>query len=90
MIQGLHHITLITADAARNVDFYTRDPDGHVVELATAGPGFLVDEDEGSLGTALKLPPQYERHRAEIEPTPTPLAPACWRAPAGVGRWVGR
>jgi catechol 2,3-dioxygenase-like lactoylglutathione lyase family enzyme len=24
MIQGLHHITLITADAARNADFYTR------------------------------------------------------------------
>ncbi len=24
MIQGLHHITLVTADAARNVDFYTR------------------------------------------------------------------
>ena len=23
-IQGLHHITLITADAARNADFYTR------------------------------------------------------------------
>jgi glyoxalase family protein len=65
---------------------YTSDPDGHIVELATAGPGFLVDEDEGSLGTALKLPPQYEKHRAEIERALTPLAPAAWRAPAGVGR----
>ena len=24
MIQGLHHITLVTANAQRNVDFYTR------------------------------------------------------------------
>jgi glyoxalase family protein len=82
---------------------YTRDPDGHIVELATAGPGFLVDEDETALGTALKLPPQHERLRAEIERTLTPLAPAAWRAPVvpsplwerarvraplgGAGRW---
>ncbi len=26
---------------------YTNDPDGHIVELATAGPGFAVDEDPG-------------------------------------------
>ena len=24
---------------------YTNDPDGHIVELATVGPGFAVDED---------------------------------------------
>jgi glyoxalase family protein len=65
---------------------YTQDPDGHIVELATAGPGFLIDEDDASLGTGLMLPARYERHRAEIERSLTPLAPAAWRAPAGVGR----
>jgi catechol 2,3-dioxygenase-like lactoylglutathione lyase family enzyme len=29
---------------------YLRDPDGHVVELATAGPGLAVDEDPGEMG----------------------------------------
>ena len=27
---------------------YTNDPDGHIVELATAGPGFAVDETVAS------------------------------------------
>jgi glyoxalase family protein len=60
---------------------YTRDPDGHIVELATAGPGFLVDEDEASLGTALKLPPQYEAQRATIEQVLRPLPSVVWREP---------
>ena len=46
---------------------YTNDPDGHIVELATLGPGFGVDESWDSLGTALKLPPWLESHRAQIE-----------------------
>ena len=52
---------------------YTNDPDGHIVELATAGPGFLVDEDKAHLGEALKLPPWLERHRAEIEGAMAPV-----------------
>ena len=31
---------------------YTSDPDGHIVELATAGPGFAVDETPAELGRA--------------------------------------
>jgi glyoxalase family protein len=65
---------------------YTRDPDGHIVELATAGPGFLVDEDENALGTSLKLPPQYEPHRTDIEAVLTPLPTGTWRAPVEVAR----
>jgi glyoxalase family protein len=61
---------------------YTHDPDGHIVELATAGPGFLVDEDESSLGTALKLPPQLEGARADIERALVPLRVPAWRDPA--------
>ena len=52
---------------------YTRDPDGHIVELATMGPGFLVDEDVSVLGTHLKLPPWLEQRRAEIEGHLTPI-----------------
>ncbi len=55
---------------------YTRDPDGHIVELATAGPGFAVDEPVEGLGRLLQLPPWLESRRAEIEahlqPVPTP------------------
>jgi glyoxalase family protein len=52
---------------------YTNDPDGHIVELATAGPGFAVDEDPADLGQGLQLPPWLEQHRAAIERTLRPI-----------------
>ena len=52
---------------------YTQDPDGHIVELATWGPGFQLDEDEASLGTGLMLPPWLENRRAAIEQKLTPI-----------------
>lgn len=52
---------------------YTRDPDGHVVELATAGPGFVVDEDLDDLGTKLMLPPWLEAERSRLTPYLQPL-----------------
>ena len=52
---------------------YTNDPDGHIVELATLGPGFLSDESESDLGRSLQLPPWLEGRRAEIEKSLTPL-----------------
>ncbi|MBK9123009.1 MAG: VOC family protein [Chloroflexi bacterium] len=39
---------------------YTKDPDGQIVELATLGPGFMVDEPAESLGTSLLLPPHVD------------------------------
>ncbi|MGH2523066.1 MAG: VOC family protein, partial [Anaerolineales bacterium] len=57
---------------------YTSDPDGHIVELATLGPGFLADEDKAELGQHLKLPPWLEKHRTEIEPALRPLATPAW------------
>jgi glyoxalase family protein len=53
---------------------YTNDPDGHIVELATAGPGFAVDEAAAHLGQSLKLPPWLEAHRSEIERRLRPIA----------------
>lgn len=58
---------------------YTRDPDGHIVELATAGPGFMVDENDDALvGQTLKLPPWLEPHRVTIENALTPLVAPVW------------
>jgi glyoxalase family protein len=53
---------------------YTNDPDGHIVELATAGPGFLVDEDRDALGAGLMLPPWLEGDRSEIERVLRPVS----------------
>ena len=53
---------------------YTVDPDGHIVELATAGPGFTVDEAVSDLGSSLKLPPWLEGHRPDIERILRPIA----------------
>jgi glyoxalase family protein len=46
---------------------YFREPGGILFEIATDIPGFAVDEPVTSLGQALKLPPQYEPRRKEIE-----------------------
>ena len=63
---------------------YTQDPDGHVVELATAGPGFTADESVSDLGTGLMLPPWLEGERSRLEPYLQPLPAPVWRDLAGV------
>jgi glyoxalase family protein len=52
---------------------YFREPGGILFEIATEGPGFTADEPGEHLGESLKLPPQYEEHRAEIERTLPPI-----------------
>jgi glyoxalase family protein len=46
---------------------YFREPGGILFEVATTKPGFTIDEDLGSLGFSLKLPPWEEPNREEIE-----------------------
>ncbi|WP_342387844.1 VOC family protein [Salinicoccus bachuensis] len=46
---------------------YMTDPGDVIMEFATDGPGFDVDEEKSKLGTELKLPEQYEHLRAEYE-----------------------
>jgi glyoxalase family protein len=69
------------ADAARNLDLrpteridrnyfhsvYFREPGGILLEVATDGPGFTVDEPKEQLGSSLKLPAWFEARRAQIE-----------------------
>lgn len=52
---------------------YFRAPDGLLLEIATDGPGFTVDEDAAALGRLLKLPAWLEPRREEIEPALAPL-----------------
>lgn len=46
---------------------YFREPSGALIEIATKGPGFGVDEPAESLGEALCLPPWLEPIRESIE-----------------------
>lgn len=46
---------------------YFREPGGVLFEIATDNPGFTRDEPLEQLGTALKLPKQYEPARTKIE-----------------------
>ncbi|MEM4189033.1 MAG: VOC family protein [Candidatus Caldarchaeum sp.] len=46
---------------------YFRDPFGNLMEVATVGPGYDVDEPRESLGSRLVLPPWLEPVRNEIE-----------------------
>ena len=52
---------------------YFREPGGVLFEVATSGPGFAVDEEKEHLGEALKLPPQYEKDREQIEDKLPPI-----------------
>ncbi len=46
---------------------YFRIPGNVLFEVATEGPGFMVDESKEELGTALKLPEWQEPNRERIE-----------------------
>ena len=52
---------------------YFRTPMGVLFELATRDIGFAIDEPAETLGQALKLPPQYEAFRDQLEQRLTPL-----------------
>jgi glyoxalase family protein len=45
---------------------YFREPGGVLFEVATAGPGFAIDEELETLGRDLKLPPWEEANRPRI------------------------
>jgi len=68
---GLHVTPVIDRFYFHSI--YFREPGGILFEIATEGPGFTVDEPVEHLGENLKLPPQYEEHRAEIERVLPPI-----------------
>jgi glyoxalase family protein len=68
---GLHVTPLIDRQYFHSI--YFREPGGILFEIATENPGFTADEPVEHLGENLKLPPQYESHRAEIERALPPI-----------------
>jgi len=66
---------------------YMHDPDGHIIELATRGPGFTVDEPLESLGETLQLPPWLEKHRSRLESALHPVTTERWE-PTSVAQSV--
>jgi glyoxalase family protein len=68
---GAHPTTIIDRDYFRSI--YFREPGRVLFEIATAGPGFAVDEDPRELGRELRLPRQYEAMRERIEERLVPL-----------------
>jgi glyoxalase family protein len=81
VLERLHRAGVPVSPVQDRVYFrsiYTRDPDGHIVEVATALPGFLIDEPVESTGRALRLPPWLETHRARIAAGLRPLAAPAW------------
>lgn len=73
--RGLEATEVRDRDYFRSI--YFREPGGVLLELATDGPGFLIDEPSEQLGTSLRLPARYEALRSRLEltlPTLTKLA----------------
>ena len=52
---------------------YYRERGGILFEIATDVPGFAIDEPVDSLGTALRLPKQFEEARKRIEELLPPI-----------------
>jgi glyoxalase family protein len=69
---GAHATEIIDRQYFHSV--YFREPSGVLFELATRDIGFTYDEPLETLGEALKLPPQYEHMRADLERRLTPIA----------------
>lgn len=53
---------------------YFREPGGVLFEIATVPPGFSIDESPDKFGTSLKLPPQYEPYRKDLELILSPVS----------------
>jgi glyoxalase family protein len=69
---GAHATDIIDRQYFHSV--YFREPSGVLFELASRDIGFQYDEPVESLGEALKLPPQYESRRDQLERALTPLS----------------
>lgn len=78
---GQHVTDVIDRDYFHAI--YFRQPQGILFEIATTSPGFAVDEDAAHLGEALKLPPQHEHLRDQLEHALRPVVNP--RASAGAG-----
>jgi glyoxalase family protein len=68
---GAHPTPIIDRTYFHSV--YFREPSGVLFEIATSGPGFLIDEPLEHLGESLVLPARYEPLRPSLETRLTPI-----------------
>ncbi|MBE2214582.1 MAG: ring-cleaving dioxygenase [Opitutaceae bacterium] len=73
LLTGAGFVVSPVRDRSYFRSIYYRERGGILFEIATDIPGFAVDEPVDSLGTALKLPGQFEPARREIEALLPPL-----------------
>jgi glyoxalase family protein len=66
LVTGGVHVTPVIDRNYFNSIYFT-EPGGVIFEVATDPPGFMIDETKETLGAGLKLPKQFESHRAELE-----------------------
>jgi glyoxalase family protein len=66
LVRRGHQVTEVR-DRQYFQSIYFREPGGVLYEIATAGPGFTLDESVEELGRGLKLPPWEEPNRTAIE-----------------------
>ncbi len=64
---GLQHTPVKDRKYFQSV--YFNEPGGIIFEIATASPGFIIDEDIKTLGQSLMLPEQYENKRSHLNQT---------------------
>jgi glyoxalase family protein len=82
----LDHLRSLGVEASPVMDrsyfrsIYFHAPDGLLLEIATDGPGFTIDEPSDALGSELKLPAWLEERRPAIEGALSPLPEARSRA----------
>ncbi|MBQ0824548.1 VOC family protein [Microvirga terrae] len=71
LVRALHDRYGIVATESKDRIYYRsvnfRSTCGLLLELATDGPGFDIDENSERLGMSLKLPPSLEERRGELE-----------------------
>lgn len=60
-------VVSVAKDRTYYRSIYFREPGGCLFEIATEGPGVMIDEPAAALGRALMLPRHLEARRAEIE-----------------------
>jgi len=78
---GLHVTPVLDREYFTSI--YFREARHVLFEIATAGPGFAVDEDPERLGEELKLPPQHEHLRPLLQERLTPIVSPRERERAG-------
>jgi glyoxalase family protein len=66
LIKGDYDVTPVI-DRQYFHSIYFREPGGVLFEIATDPPGFAIDETVERLGSSLKLPPELEQARPELE-----------------------